>query len=81
MLGGALKLSVLTNALNQNTTSFYFPAGIWCNVFVPTEPCMNLAEGESKDLQTKAGDFYVHLYESHIVPMQDATALGVTTTA
>jgi hypothetical protein len=81
MLGGSLKLSILTNALNQNTTSFYFPAGIWCNVFVPTEPCMNLVDGQFMDLQTKAYDFYVHLFESHIVAMQDAKKLGVTTTA
>jgi hypothetical protein len=33
MLGKHMKLSVLSNKLDQNTTSFYFPAGTWCNMF------------------------------------------------
>lgn len=81
MLGGALKLSVNANKLDQNTTTFYFPAGIWCNVFDPTEKCMTLDEGMPTPLSTKAYEFYVHLFESHIVPMQDAKTLKVTTTA
>lgn len=32
MLGKALKLSVLSDVLNQNSTDFYFPAGTWCEI-------------------------------------------------
>lgn len=80
MLGPALKLSVNTNKLNQNTTSFYFPAGMWCNVFKPTEACFTNTNGVYKTYSTKAYDFYVHLYEGHIVPMQNATKLNAMTT-
>ena len=70
MLGGALKLSVLTNTLGVNSHDFYFPQGIWCNVFVPTEPCLDFSSiGQKITLNTKAYDFYVHLYEGHIVPL------------
>lgn len=33
MLGSALKLSVNSNKLNQNSTTFYFPNGWWCNIY------------------------------------------------
>jgi len=33
MLGPSLKLSVQSAALGQVTTSFYFPAGNWCEVY------------------------------------------------
>lgn len=37
MLGDALKLSINSNTLDQNTTEFYFPDGTWCNLFNKTE--------------------------------------------
>lgn len=39
MLGDALKLSVLSDTLNQNSTTFYYPADTWCNVFNSSEKC------------------------------------------
>jgi hypothetical protein len=33
MLGSALKLSINSNTLNKNLTTFYYPAGWWCNVY------------------------------------------------
>lgn len=33
MLGPSLKLSVQSSALNQATTTFYFPPGKWCDVY------------------------------------------------
>jgi len=40
MLGSALKLSVNSEKLGQNTTWFYFPAGTWCNLYKPKDyPC------------------------------------------
>jgi len=43
-----------------------------------TEKCFTQAKGGYKDYQTKAYDFYVHLFSGNIVPMQDATSLKVT---
>jgi len=33
MLGPSLKLSVQSGALKQNSTTFYFPTGTWCDVY------------------------------------------------
>lgn len=81
MLGSSLKLSVRADSVGQNLTTFYYPAGVWCNVFNSSEPCFNSTTGVNLTLRTKAYDFYVHLREGHIVPMQDATALNINTTA
>ena len=45
MLGSGLKLSVLSNELNKNTTDFYFPQGIWCHVSRPYDPCLDMSAG------------------------------------
>mmetsp|Transcript_5855 Transcript_5855/g.9424 ORF Transcript_5855/g.9424 Transcript_5855/m.9424 type:complete len:281 (+) Transcript_5855:4208-5050(+) len=42
MLGEGLKLSVLTTGQDE-TTSFYFPAATWCNVFKPQSGCITSA--------------------------------------
>ena len=78
MLGSALKLSVLTTTLNQNTTSFFFPAGTWCDVFnkAGTSGCIAQAVAGQVMLPSKAYDFHLHLLEGHIVPLQDATTLA-----
>lgn len=80
MLGPALKLSVNSNKLGQNSTTFYFPAGTWCNVFNSSDPCITGTKGSYVNKQTKAFDFYLHLYQGNIVPMQDATTLNVNNT-
>jgi alpha-glucosidase (family GH31 glycosyl hydrolase) len=76
MLGKHMKLSVLSNMVDQNTTSFYFPAGTWCNMFqnVGNQACFT-STGEDKTLPTKAYNYYVHLKENSIVPMQNVTFL------
>ena len=80
MLGAALKLGINSDSLRQNETDFYFPPGIWCNVYVPSEPCKIFTDGTNVTLSSKAYDFYVHLRDGYIIPMQDATSLGVLST-
>jgi len=81
MLGAAFKLTAQTEVNLQTSTVFYFPAGSWCDIFSPETECMNLDEGSFPELSTMPHEVYVHLYEGHIVPMQDATTLGVMNTA
>jgi len=82
MIGPALKLSVNSDTMGadqvNNKTDFYFPAGIWCNVFVPTEKCIP-STGQNLTLSSKAYDFYLHLYEGNLVMLQNATALNIMT--
>lgn len=42
---------------------------------------MNNAKGSYPTLRTKAYDFYVHIRDGNIVPLQNATKLNVNTTA
>lgn len=81
MLGDALKLGINANKLDQNKTMFYFPAGTWCNIVVETEACVTYEQGQEVELDSKAYDFYLHLREGYIVPMQDAKALNAMTSA
>ena len=78
MLGSAFKLTALTDREGQDQTEFYFPKGAWCDIFRPEEPCLNLDEGDYLTLSTLPHEVYVHLFQGHIVPMQDAASLGVT---
>lgn len=83
MLGDALKLSILTNALGQETAEFYFPAGTWCNVFnmkLGTDSCKAYATGTTETLSSFMSDYYVHLRSGYIFPTQDATSLGAMNT-
>lgn len=82
MLGAALKLSIRSDNVGKDLTTFYFPPGLWCNVYNATELCKDTGTtGMSYQLRTKAYDFYVHLRGGYIVPMQDATHLNINTTA
>jgi len=67
MLGKALKLSINSDSLGVTTTSFYFPAGTWCNIIRPTDACI-VSTGQAQNLSSKAYDYYVHLREGYIVP-------------
>lgn len=80
MLGEALKLSVLTNQLDTNTTDYYFPAGTWCPLFHHSgvEACSVVATGANYTLPSKAYDFHLHLRDGYIVPMQDGRDLVTT---
>jgi len=90
MLGSALKLSIQSTTLGKdggNSTEFYFPAGLWCNVFNKdgTNGCMDLSAGQSMTLSTLAYEFYLHMAAGNIAPMQDGKTLhmnsNVTTIA
>ena len=88
MLGTALKLSINSNTLGQDSTDFYFPPGRYCNVFnthLKDQSCFDANEaglkGVTKTLSTKAYEFHLHLRDGHIVPFQNATALEAMTTA
>ena len=52
-----------------------------CNIVVETDPCVTYDKGQSVTLPSKAYDFYLHLREGYIVPMQDAKALKAMTSA
>lgn len=72
MIGDSLKLSVLSTTTDKNSSEFYFPAGLWCNVFNGTEKCFQ-STGEVQTRRTLAYDSYLHLKEGKIVPMVNAT--------
>ena len=67
MLGSSLKLGVLSNRTGVNSTEFYYPAGVWCNLYNNTDPCFT-STGEYIEQRALAYDFYVHLREGNIVP-------------
>ena len=83
MLGDALKLGINSNVLDQNMTSIKFPPGVWCNLFNTTKKCTTNSGNTtiSTSQSTKADEFYLHLRDGYIVPMQDAFLLKVNTTA
>lgn len=63
-------------------TDFYFPAGTWCDVFNKTQGkggCQTFSHGQNITLETKAWNFYVHLREGYIVPLQDTAGLKIKT--
>lgn len=69
MLGQGLKLSVLSNELDKNSTDFYFPQGIWCDIMKPYDPCFDQTQGgEIHALGSKAYEFGLHLRDGYIVP-------------
>lgn len=80
MIGDNLKLSMNTLNLTQNSTDFYFPAGTWCNLRNASEGCF-LSTGKSYTLKTNLTDYYVHLREGYIVPLQNASLYQVDTSA
>lgn len=69
MLGEALKLSVRADSLSEEDYTFYFPAGVWCDIFNPvSSPCIQ-SKGETFKLRSLISDFHVHLRQGHIVPL------------
>lgn len=58
MLGPSLKLSVQSGAVNQDSTTFYFPTGTWCDIYcngaTATACCVDAAAGgKTQAFQTK----------------------------
>lgn len=83
MLGDALKLSINSKSVSQDTAEFYFPPGLWCPVTQPTvatdSHCLN-STGELFELGTKLYDVGLHLREGYIVPLHDAASFEPMTT-
>ena len=69
MIGGGLKLGVLSNALNQNRTKFYYPYGVWCNIMDPFRDKCFLSKGEYVEKDSRAYDFYLSIREGNVIPM------------
>eukprot|EP00347_Sterkiella_histriomuscorum_P014109 403362137 len=81
MLGNSLKLSVNTNTLNQNSTNYQFPPGLWCNLYQSAKyPCFTSTIGQQIYLPSKAYDAHVHIRQGSIVPLQNATEIKFSTT-
>lgn len=59
-----------TNYLD--TSFFYFPSGVWCNILNPTDKCLNSA-GQAYELSSKAYDVYAHIKAGSIIPYQSVT--------
>lgn len=83
MMGESVKISVLSDALGQDTTDFYFPEGWWCDVFnTAANPCFKSAGGPKgqptptdmggvRNLPSTPSDLHVHLREGRVLPMHD----------
>lgn len=84
MLGSALKLGIQSTKTGKEaeTTDFYFPAGLWCDVFnmAGKENNCITSTGQAVSKSTLAYEFYLHLRAGYMFPMQDAEALKVKTT-
>lgn len=84
MIGDALKLSVVSNALNVTSAEFYFPKGTWCNLLkdnLESASCIVAETGASTTLAAGPADFHVYMRAGHIIPWQNAAALKAMTTA
>ena len=80
MIGPAIKTSVNVKDLTSPTTDFYFPAGTWCSLFEPVGQCIYNEQGQTVTLGSKLDQYFVHLREGYIIPMQNATKLNAQTT-
>jgi alpha-glucosidase (family GH31 glycosyl hydrolase) len=63
MLGSGLKLSINAASLTQDTTEYYFPAGVWCSID-GTEAigtCFNSTSGVNKNYSSTVTDYQLHL--------------------
>lgn len=86
MIGDAIKLSVVSNALGTSEAEFIFPNGTWCDLLkdnMADKSCIvhNGAEALKMNLSAGVDDFHVHLRAGHIIPWQNAKALNAMTTA
>ena len=77
MLGSSLKLSI-NPTLDEGHTSYYFPAGTWCDVFNRngTNGCFYTPTGNYVQFTNKIHEFKLHIREGKIVPMQNGTHLA-----
>lgn len=78
MLGSGVKLGVQSTATAVDTTNFYFPAGLWCEIINRKGPdgCITQAQNGPLPTSSLAFEFALHLKAGHIIPMQDGTTLA-----
>ena len=85
-LGHALKLSIQTRDLNQESTEYLFPASRWCQVMPTVDPkrCWDTTpQGGASPIQRMDSDiasYQVHIRGGRIIPFQDAKGLNVMKT-
>jgi len=83
MLGSSLKLGIQSTKVGKDaeSTDFYFPAGLWCDVFNMAGAASNCftSTGQSVKKSTLAYEFYLHLKEGSMFPFQNAEDLNVMT--
>ena len=89
-LGSALKASILVNTTDElkpgQTSNFYFPPGLYCQIYPPADTktadyCFeSLADNKDgtqvetryKKLRTQLEDYYIHLRSGSVLPYQEA---------
>jgi alpha-glucosidase (family GH31 glycosyl hydrolase) len=87
MLGSGVKLGVQSTGTGIDTTDYYFPAGLWCEIInrKGVDGCLTQATSGTVATSSLAFEFALHLRAGHIIPMQDGATLaetdGVSTTA
>jgi hypothetical protein len=79
MLGRCVKLGIQSRATGTgtDTTDFYFPKGLWCQVNGDqgANNCIN-STGMTKTLPSGPADYQLHLSEGGILPYQDVVSMG-----
>jgi hypothetical protein len=86
MIGDALKVSIQTGS-NDDETWYYMPRDVrghhttvWCNLFNATRNgCIE--GGKTYQFSSLIHQYDVHILEGHIVPLQNAWALNISTSA
>lgn len=72
MIGDALKLSVVSNAVGTEWANYYFPKGTWCDLLkdnLADKSCDVVEDaGLTKNLSAGVADFHVHLRGGYIIP-------------
>ena len=79
MIGDALKVSVQSENIDQNTTKFYMPEGRWCSLYNISKTCY-ASSGQNFTLATKAHEYYIDIAEGNVVPYLNASALMINKT-
>jgi len=53
-----------------STTPFFFPEGVWCDIFNRdnTNGCVNVTTSQNITLSSEVGEFYVNLRQGKIIP-------------
>lgn len=80
MLGPSIKLSLQSDTvLRGRNWNFYFPEGVWCDIFNQTmgnQTCFNITTHYgATNIRNLTSDVAAHLREGHILPFQNASNL------